>query len=457
MDVTPAVPVTIQLSQTEKASLKEEYIAIVKELRWPPQITETVLLENFDELAMANFRASKSLPDMVFIILVIINLDQGLSTHGHYNSTRFAIYHPLMLQTMYGIKRTILQEYLCHAYLEFRFNENEFDWRIAFARLYKSLPDEDLPRLRSGLRRRFADFQTKLSTAVVASAKGSESAQSVSEEAKAYKLLFGLSWRSPTGISEEDPPTITRYGNAAPFVNNNCIVEKEEYNKTCGAAAYASYVGGNEGKLVGSVQKMLANMITQKPVSLYLYRGSQNLDTDIHLQAGVNIVPGIPFRPEIIQSLIAKTDSRRNAEAASKPPNERTRTHLMTDAYTHYAPAEAFEKIVDILEYLPHNLKKCNKYLKRNEEIEEDSKIDDYLVATTEKLICVTEALEGAESDGNWDDIVATDIGVDLVDAMDVVETKVLELTALAEASHEISNAALGLTDVIARLLGERV
>lgn len=32
MDVTPAVPVTIQLSQTEKASLKEEYIAIVKEL-----------------------------------------------------------------------------------------------------------------------------------------------------------------------------------------------------------------------------------------------------------------------------------------------------------------------------------------------------------------------------------------------------------------------------------------
>ena len=128
----------------------------------------------------------------------------------------------------------------------------------------------------------------------------------------------------------------------------------------------------------------------------------------------------------------------------------------MTDEYEFFEPAEDYENIVQLLLSLPKKLKKCAKYLKREEEIVEDSEIDDFLVSVTEKVSRVIKSLEDAEESGTWVDVQATDIGKDLVNAMDMIEGVILGYNAFGEGGHEVCTQAMVLADVVERLLGKR-
>jgi hypothetical protein len=128
----------------------------------------------------------------------------------------------------------------------------------------------------------------------------------------------------------------------------------------------------------------------------------------------------------------------------------------MTDEYEFYEPAEAYEKIIHLLRDLPEQLEKCNNYLQGEEEIEEDSEVDDYLVRVTEKMLCVIKALEEAEESDTWAHIRATDIGEDLVGEMDSVEKVILGYNIFGEGGHEVCTQAMVLADIVERLLGRR-
>lgn len=87
------------------------------EYRLPPEITQTVLVDNFDVLVKADFNAAKTLPLMANKIIFYFKIDRRFTGADYYQEVRFIFWYRT---------RSELEVLFCQAWFEETYQNDQF-------------------------------------------------------------------------------------------------------------------------------------------------------------------------------------------------------------------------------------------------------------------------------------------------------------------------------------------